>query len=81
VDHARVEAQNHRFTYDEQITVESVTQAVSDLSLKFGEDSSGKVKSLNTNKIIFVVDFFFTNQGQGAADESSFWCCSFACGH
>ena len=26
VDHARVEAQNHRFTYDERITVQSVTQ-------------------------------------------------------
>ncbi len=42
VDHARVEAQNHRFTYDERITTESVTQAVSDLSLKFGEDSGGR---------------------------------------
>ena len=37
IDHARVEAQNHRFTYDESISVESVTQAVCDLSLKFGE--------------------------------------------
>ena len=44
MDHARVEAQNHRFTYDERITVQSVTQAVSDLSLKFGEDSNGKNK-------------------------------------
>jgi 20S proteasome subunit alpha 5 len=44
VDHARVEAQNHRFTYDERITVESVTQAVSDLSLKFGEDSGRRNK-------------------------------------
>merc|ERR1711991_169351 len=44
VDHARVEAQNHRFTFDEPISVESVTQAVCDLSLKFGEDSGGKKK-------------------------------------
>ena len=40
IDHARVEAQAHRFTYDEPISVESVTQAVCDLSLKFGEDRS-----------------------------------------
>lgn len=37
VDHARVTAQNHSFTYDEPIKVESVTQAVSDLALRFGE--------------------------------------------
>jgi 20S proteasome subunit alpha 5 len=42
VDHARVEAQAHRFTFDEPISVESVTQAVCDLALRFGEDSSGK---------------------------------------
>jgi 20S proteasome subunit alpha 5 len=37
VDHARVTAQNHTFTYDERIKVESVTQAVCDLALRFGE--------------------------------------------
>ncbi|KAI5480610.1 20S proteasome subunit alpha 5 [Pseudohyphozyma bogoriensis] len=37
VEHARVTAQNHTFTYNEEINVESVTQAVSDLALKFGE--------------------------------------------
>jgi len=37
IDHARVTAQNHNFTYDEQIKVESVTQAVCDLALRFGE--------------------------------------------
>merc|ERR1711991_1240801 len=46
VDHARVEAQSHRFTYDEPISVESVTQAVCDLSLKFGEDSGSKKERL-----------------------------------
>jgi 20S proteasome subunit alpha 5 len=38
VDHARVEAQNHRFTYDEPISVESLTQSICDLALRFGED-------------------------------------------
>ncbi|KZV68445.1 proteasome subunit alpha type 5 [Peniophora sp. CONT] len=37
VDHARVTAQNHAFTYDEAIRVESATQAVCDLALRFGE--------------------------------------------
>lgn len=39
VDHARVEAQNHRFTYDEPMRVEALTQAVCDLALSFGEVS------------------------------------------
>jgi len=37
IDHARVTSQNHAFTYDEKIKVESVTQAVCDLALRFGE--------------------------------------------
>ncbi|CAN0353353.1 unnamed protein product, partial [Discosporangium mesarthrocarpum] len=37
VDHARVEAQNHRFTYNEPMRVEALTQAVCDLALSFGE--------------------------------------------
>ncbi|KAL5494830.1 PUP2 [Sanghuangporus weigelae] len=37
IDHARVTAQNHAFTYDEPIKVESVTQAICDLALRFGE--------------------------------------------
>eukprot|EP00978_Attheya_sp_CCMP212_P026175 scaffold85663_cov45-Attheya_sp.AAC.3 len=56
VDHARVEAQNHTFTYDEPIGVESLTQGtnissseidasqrspVCDLALSFGEGQDG----------------------------------------
>jgi len=41
IDHARVEAQNHWFTYNENIKVESLTQSVCDLALRFGEGSSG----------------------------------------
>ncbi len=37
VDHARVEAQNHRFTYDEPMRLESLTQSICDLALSFGE--------------------------------------------
>ncbi|CAG8567306.1 8542_t:CDS:2 [Paraglomus brasilianum] len=42
IDHARVAAQSHRFTYDEAIKVESVTQAVCDLALRFGESAEGE---------------------------------------
>eukprot|EP01035_Chromulina_nebulosa_P003756 gene3756-5132_t len=37
VDHARLEAQSHRFTFDESIGVEALTQSVCDLALGFGE--------------------------------------------
>lgn len=37
VDHARVEACNHRFNFDEPISVETVTQSVCELALRFGE--------------------------------------------
>lgn len=37
VDHARVTSQNHAFTYDEPVGVESCAQAVCDLALRFGE--------------------------------------------
>ena len=33
--------QNHRFTFNEPMPVESCTQAVCDLSLQFGEDDDG----------------------------------------
>ena len=37
VDHARVEAASHRFTYDEPLRVESLTQSICDLKMSFGE--------------------------------------------
>lgn len=37
IEHARVEAQNHRFTYDEPLRPESLCQSVSDLMMSFGE--------------------------------------------
>jgi 20S proteasome subunit alpha 5 len=38
IDYARVEALNHTFTFDEPMSVESCTQAICDLALRFGED-------------------------------------------
>ena len=46
VDRARVEAQNHWFTYDEKMSVESVAQAVSNLAIQFGDsDDDGNAMS------------------------------------
>ncbi|EGR31210.1 proteasome alpha subunit, putative [Ichthyophthirius multifiliis] len=48
VDYARVEAQNHRFTYNEPMNVRALTQTVSDLALNFGEgDPSMKRKPMS----------------------------------
>eukprot|EP01096_Ripella_sp_DP13-Kostka_P015718 TRINITY_DN7449_c0_g1_i1.p1 TRINITY_DN7449_c0_g1~~TRINITY_DN7449_c0_g1_i1.p1 ORF type:complete len:285 (+),score=133.93 TRINITY_DN7449_c0_g1_i1:97-855(+) len=41
IDRARIEAQNHRFNFEEPMLIKSCTQAVSDLALKFGEDRNG----------------------------------------
>lgn len=38
IDHARKVTQNHTFTYDEPMPVESTTQSLCDLALRFGED-------------------------------------------
>lgn len=40
VDKARVETQNHRFNFDEAMTVESCTQAICDYALQFGEEGA-----------------------------------------
>lgn len=45
VDHARSESQYHRFTFNEAMPVESLTQAVCDLALKFGE--SGEERGMS----------------------------------
>jgi 20S proteasome subunit alpha 5 len=42
VDHARVEAQNHRFNYAEAMTIEQITEAISDLAINFGEGYEGQ---------------------------------------
>lgn len=40
VDRARTEAQHHWFTYNEKMSVEGCTQAVSNLALQFGDDDA-----------------------------------------
>jgi len=41
IDRARLECQNHWFTYNEGMGVESVAQGVSNLAIKFGDDGDG----------------------------------------
>lgn len=45
IDRARVEAQNYWFTYNEPMPVESVTQAVCNLAMSFGETDSDATMS------------------------------------
>lgn len=42
VEHARVECQSHAFNYNENLRVESCTQAICDLALRFGEGADGE---------------------------------------
>ena len=42
IEHARVESQNHHFNYNEKLGVESCTQAICDLALRFGEGAEGE---------------------------------------
>ena len=41
IDHARVEAQNHAFNFNEGMRVEAIAQAVSDKAIHFGEGYEG----------------------------------------
>ena len=43
IDHARIETQNHRFTYDAPMTIEATTQSICDLALGFGEGENSRL--------------------------------------
>jgi len=47
IEHARVEAQNHRFNYNEPMSVEACTQAICDLALRFGEDRKNREEHMS----------------------------------
>jgi 20S proteasome subunit alpha 5 len=53
VEHARVETQNHRFSYGEPMSTESTTQALYDLALRFGEgDEDSMSRPLGVSLLI-----------------------------
>ncbi|KAF7273707.1 hypothetical protein GWI33_013592 [Rhynchophorus ferrugineus] len=45
IDRARVECQNHWFVYNENMSVESCAQAVSNLAIQFGDSDDGAAMS------------------------------------
>lgn len=47
IDHARVVSLNHTFYYHEKIQIESLTQSVCDLALRFGETGNLKKKLMS----------------------------------
>merc|ERR1712060_52807 len=47
VDHARVEAQAHWFTYNERMPVESCVNAVADMALDFSDSDKNKKKVMS----------------------------------
>ena len=59
IDRARVEAQNHLFTHDRQMPVESVAQSVSNLAIQFGDsDDDGSALSRPFGVALFVCHAF-----------------------
>lgn len=47
IEHARVSAVTHNLYYDEDISVESLTQSVCDLAMRFGEGASGEERLMS----------------------------------
>ena len=47
IEHARTAAVTHNLYYDEDINVESLTQSVCDLALRFGEGASGEERLMS----------------------------------
>jgi len=50
IDRARLECQNHWFTYNENMSVESVAQAVSNLAIKFGDSDDNDDEGAMVNR-------------------------------
>ena len=46
VDYARVECQNHRFTYHEPLSVLAVSETIADMAIEFGESEKKKQRPM-----------------------------------
>lgn len=69
IDHARVECQNHRFTYNEPLKLESLTQSICDVLISFGEGGDDRKV-----KMVCVCVYLFEAFSNLWLLESSFWC-------
>ena len=61
IDRARVEAQNHWFTYNEQMRVASVTQAVCNLAMQFGEGDEAEHGTMVSGDSLFSLTVLHTD--------------------
>lgn len=81
VDHARVTGQMHNFTYDEKIGIESCTQAVCDLALRFGEsvedDDALMVGSDNSSR--YLDESCLVDWSTADITVATVWCCFVNC--
>ncbi|KAE8715092.1 Proteasome subunit alpha type-5 [Hibiscus syriacus] len=80
IEHARVETQNHRFSYGEPMTVESTTQALCDLDLRFGEGDEESMAYLFCTVVAILISLFvllFALPDKYYTDPSgTFWQCN-----
>merc|ERR1712032_1020391 len=72
IDRARVESQNHWFTYDEKMQVESVAQAVSNLAIHFGgmDDNGTQLYHMDPSGTYLQFDAKAIGSGSEGAQQS-----------
>ncbi|KAK4839515.1 hypothetical protein QYF36_022488 [Acer negundo] len=77
VEHARVETQNHRFSYGEPMTIESTTQALCDLALRFGEGDEEESMSRPFGVSLLIAGYDENGPSLYYTDPSgTFWQCN-----
>lgn len=80
IDRARVECANHWFVYDEQMTVESCAQAVSNLAIQFGDsDDDGSAMVCVCLFLSRVGNTKIWNRCVNYVSESTIWSCNIIC--
>ncbi|KAK0598805.1 hypothetical protein LWI29_038139 [Acer saccharum] len=78
VEHARMETQkNHRFSYGEPMTIESTTQALCDLALRFGEGDEEESMSRPFGVSLLIAGYDENGPSLYYTDPSgTFWQCN-----
>ena len=73
IDHARIETQNHRFTYDTPMTVEATTQSICDLALGFGE--GGEKSMVRRYRVPRLAVLLSRSEGRGRGEVGQHGLC------